>query len=311
MEKADDEQLVIKIDAYLKGHLSEKEATAFAQEIATDAALAQQVTQQQVHLEALDILLEDDLRAKMKNWETETVDDYADSNKWKKWGLGLLIVAILLSLYFLFKSQNKAVVPIYQKVNEQDSLSIDKNKKPINSIDTLQTKPNMPNQLQQKTPSVLEEKNMIVESQTLPNDILATANDDLAVVLTELENIQMRRIEERDTLLDEAYRLMQLKRYSSALVEIKGKVNVAPNVAFLQAIAYFLNKQYKQALPIFENYAQNKGFDRTETAEYYAALCLLAIGQKQEAKKSLTKMANDKKHQYSINAKIMIKKLEN
>lgn len=311
MEKADDEQLIIKIDAYLKGHLSEKETTAFAQEIAADAALAQQVAQQQVHLEALDILLEDDLRAKMKNWESETPDEHLHSIKWKKWILGLLVAAILVSLYFLLKSQNKVDVPTIQKANEQDSLNFERSKIRINTIDTLQTKPNAPIQQQHNTPSVLKEKKMIVETQTLPNDILAMANDDLTGVVIELEHIQMRRIENSDTLLDETYRLMKLKQYSSALDELKNKGNDKQNEAFLKAIAYFLNKQYKEALPIFDKYAQINGFNYNEAAHYYAALCLTANGQKQEAKKRLAKMVIDEKHQYSINAKIMIKKLEN
>ncbi len=306
----EEDNLLIKIDAYLKGHLSNEETAAFEQDIAADTALAQQVARQRVHLEALDILLEDDLRAKMKNWETEIDDKPLSSNKWKNGVLLLITFAVLLGLYFLFKPKNDMDLP--NNLNKEDSLIIDKN-----NIDTLQTKPNPTIPTQNKSPflnkSVLpsptksDAKKPIVKAQTLPNDLLETTNEDLALVLIDLENNTVRRDTQSNRLMSETYRLLKQKDYSKALNVLKNVSNTEG--VFLRGITYFLNGQYLKALPIFEDLVKNDGFGRKETAEYYAALCLLANGQKQEGVQHLTKIASDNGHQYTNKAALTLKRL--
>lgn len=305
-----EDNLMIKIDAYLKGHLSKEETAAFEQDMAADTALAQQVARQRLHLEALDLLLEDDLRAKMKNWETEMDDKPVASNNWKKGGFLIITIAVLLGLYFLFKPKNNIDLPAH--LNKKDSLILEKN-----NIDTLQIKPNptvpsqnepsFPNKSELPSPPKSDAKKPIVKAQTLPNDLLETTNEDLALVLIDLENNTVRRDTQSNRLMSETYRLLKQKDYSKALNVLKNVSNTEG--VFLRAVTYFLNGQYTNALPVFENLVKNDGFSRTETAEYYAALCLLENGQKQEGAQRLTKIATDNGHQYANKAVLTLKRL--
>jgi hypothetical protein len=312
---AKDYKLIIKIDAYLKGHLSEEETTAFEKEMAVNTALSEQVARQRVHLEALDILLEDDLRAKLAIWSVETDHKPRHTRQWKLCGIGLAIIAVLLVFYFWVQSKKEAIEPVNLKPNQQDSAILEKKETRQNSKDTLKTKPNPtiqkqktpPSRLNRAVPSVLEAQKPIAATQTLPNDILTSTNEDLAAVLTDLENNMTRGNTSSDKLLAESFRLMRQKDYSKAL-------NSLENVPYTEgsltrAMAYFLNGQYAQALPIFETLANNKGFDRLEMAEYYTALCLFANKQKNEAQQRLTKIAADTGNQYSNKAKMGLKSL--
>ena len=308
--KKEEDNLLIKIDAYLKGHLSQEDTAAFAQEIAADTALFQQVAQQRVHLQALDLLLADDLRAKMKNWEIEA-DTYTEADTGKKplnvWtivGLSVGAFTVFMFLYFLFTPQNKAVMPANQQANQQDTLKIKSNDLPKNNKDTLQIIPNSNIKSQKEAPSVLDTKKTVVEAQTVPKDFLITAHADLTVVLTELENNQVRRGKAADTLIVESYRLIQQKYYVRALNTLKNAQNTEG--VFAQAIVYFFVGQYLEALPLFDTVAKDSGFAYAETADYYAALCLLDDGKKQEAVKRLTKIARDKGHAYSSKAQFVI-----
>ena len=306
MEKANDNTLIIKVDAYLKGHLSAQESTAFAQEIAADKDLAAQVERQKVHLEALDILLEDDLRAKMTIWASEN-DENQNNRTRKPWVFGLMGVFALIGLFFLLKPKNQveqsASEPSKSRTN--DSLSSDKNRPLKNEIDTLQIKPNSTSPTQKSTPSVSKPQKPIAEVQTLPNEVLAAANDDIALVISELENNAFKRGKESDTSLSASYRSIRQKDYAKALNTLKNISNTEG--VFARAMTYFLDGQFAKAWPLFETLAQNTGFDRSEMAEYYATLCLLANGQKAEAINRLKKIADDKGHQYESQAKKVIK----
>ena len=108
-----------------------------------------------------------------------------------------------------------------------------------------------------------------------------------------------------DTLMSESYALLNQKEYSKALNLLKN----APNTegVFPTAIAYFLNKQYAEALPIFERLT-NDGFYKADLTNYYAALCVLANGQKDAAIKRFTTIANDKENEYSDKALLVLKR---
>ena len=117
MDKKGD--LLIHIDAYLRGYLSDAEKKAFEQNMAADAALAKRVQQQRLHLEALEILLADDLTSKMQKWETETMPN--NLNPLKGWGLGFLGIVLLGALYIFMKPAKETISPSLQNNNSQDT----------------------------------------------------------------------------------------------------------------------------------------------------------------------------------------------
>jgi hypothetical protein len=65
------EQLYDQIEAYLKGALSAEERAAVEQEIASNPEAALELQLQQVELDAMEVLLEQDLRSKASRWLAE------------------------------------------------------------------------------------------------------------------------------------------------------------------------------------------------------------------------------------------------
>lgn len=65
------EQLYYKIEAYLKGALSAEERAAVEQEIASNPEAALELQLQQVELDAMEVVLENDLRSKASRWLAE------------------------------------------------------------------------------------------------------------------------------------------------------------------------------------------------------------------------------------------------
>jgi hypothetical protein len=61
------------IEAYLKGALSHDEKTAFEQELNCSPDLAQEYEMQLLEWDAMEILIERDLRQQMKDWQSSPV----------------------------------------------------------------------------------------------------------------------------------------------------------------------------------------------------------------------------------------------
>ncbi len=69
-----------KIEAYLEGSMPEPERQAFEQTLAQDAELATQVKLQRFERDAMELLVEEDLRSDMKTWKREMLESYAANN---------------------------------------------------------------------------------------------------------------------------------------------------------------------------------------------------------------------------------------
>ena len=67
----EDFELYEKIEAYLKGQLTPEETKAFENEIAQETDLAERVEQHRFEWDAMEILIEDDLRGKMAEWKAD------------------------------------------------------------------------------------------------------------------------------------------------------------------------------------------------------------------------------------------------
>ena len=61
-----------KIEAYIKKELSEKELVAFQKEMVANEELAKEVQLHRLEWEAMHLIREDKLRAKLKTWQKET-----------------------------------------------------------------------------------------------------------------------------------------------------------------------------------------------------------------------------------------------
>ncbi len=97
------EQLYDKIEAYLKGELSQEEKAAIEKELQTNPALALEHQWQQADLDAMETLLENDLRSKVNQWladdeppATPQMPAPSPSRASRLWAIVLLGAAIVL-----------------------------------------------------------------------------------------------------------------------------------------------------------------------------------------------------------------------
>lgn len=311
--------LLIKIDAYLRGYLPNAEKKALEQQMATDADLAKRVEQQRRHLDALELLLEDDLKTKMQNWEAD-IEKEKYQKKGKFFG-GALFILIILGAFYVFslKPKKQTGLPQVQDIRTIDSLNLEKKEpqKPvIDSIlnKTIRTKPGTkPIKKLDNTPQ--NPLQPLVENTNWIKDFLDSSKNDLITGVSEMEKEVTNRGEQSDTLIIQTYSLIQTKNYNKAINLLENKQNISnPDASgteggYLLAITYFLNNQYEKALPLFDVLAQDKGFFQAETAEYYATLCTLVHKNNVKTSQRLLKMANDKGHPFSEKAKIILKQL--
>lgn len=269
-----DEQ-ILKIDAYIKGHLPPEEVVALESEIAQNSELAQQVARQRLHLEGLNLLLEQDLRAKMEAWETEIQQDRKRPLLW----IGIWIVVgvlILVGLYMALRPQSPVNVPEQNKI--------------IAPLDTIER------QTMPKVPDSLNAPKLDLASPPKGQFLLDTARRELLAMATEQRQILRQRGTATDSVLSEGYGQLGQRHFKKAIKTLqllsdeKGR--------FVLASAYFMDKQYAKALKLFEPLASSPGFLETETAEYYAALCVWQLGQPRSARLRMAKIAEDKGHQF-------------
>lgn len=94
------EQLYDKIEAYLQGTLTAEERAAVEQEIKSNPEAALELQLQQVELDAMEVLLERDLRGKVNQWlgdEDETPPTSGNDTQPPRPRSGLLWIAMLLA----------------------------------------------------------------------------------------------------------------------------------------------------------------------------------------------------------------------
>jgi hypothetical protein len=79
----EDYEIYEKIDAYLKGEMTAEAAQTFAQDISQNADLAEQVALHRLEFDAMEVLVENNLRSKMATWNTSEKrvgGDLSDAN---------------------------------------------------------------------------------------------------------------------------------------------------------------------------------------------------------------------------------------
>lgn len=270
-----DEQ-ILKIDAYIKRHLAPEEIAELESEIAQNPEMARQVARQRLHLEGLNLLLEQDLRTKMDAWEIEIQQDRKRPPFWV--GLWIVVgILVVLGIYMALKPKPRVTVPEQNKI--------------IAPLDTIQrrTIPKVPDSLSTPKPDLVP----LPKGQFL----MDTARRDLIAMASAQEQLLQRRGDPTDSVLAEGYKQLEQRHFKKAikilqpLSDEKGR--------FALASAYFLDKQYAKAIVLFEPLASSPGFWETETAEYYAALCLWQLDQPRPARLRMTKIAEDKGHKFA------------
>lgn len=112
-----DEHTFYKIEDYLMGKLPPAEVDAFEQEIAADPELAETVEIQRIEREGLLYMMGEDLRAKLKQWETSPPPPFGEpepqpsKRRWWLGGLAVAFIGVALVVWQLTGSVGPTEVP--------------------------------------------------------------------------------------------------------------------------------------------------------------------------------------------------------
>ncbi|MBK8566001.1 MAG: hypothetical protein IPN76_22330 [Saprospiraceae bacterium] len=273
-----------KIEAYLTGQLKPDETVLFEQEMAKDEELAIEVSMRRLEHDAMELLLEKDLKAKLGKWKDNPPPNPYDAPasppnhgfSWKKW-LPFLGLAILVfsGLWYFMQPKEAAVQP--------NNWPVDTPAAPT----TPQPQPNVP-------VATDEEKGTGTEPQapaTNPkNDkppvqqnsrYLALANDnyDVADFSSGLKGAGSEK-----SVFELAAEAFDAKQYAKTIELLaKKEAGNESQVRYLRGHALFNLKRYGQAATEFKAVADNEFAPDFLSAQWYLALSYLAQGPNNSA----------------------------
>ncbi len=311
-----------KIDDYLDGKLNDADLIAFESAMKSDKALENEVNVYKLEKKATQLLVENDLRQKMKDWKAQRE---ANKEKIKTspikpafklwWILGYAILGLFVAL-FAWLNFNKTV--------KTESPSIDNKVEKVEKVEEFEKV-----EIKQDSPkSILPIKPRpdIVGTRLRTNPKVnineATENSDLAYVNLANSFYQSPDFSEAFRSVDEKIadtlktllEFWQKKDYSGVvqLVQTMGKSNnqnMLPQA--LLAHAQFNLKNFEEAESIFSNLSSKDLGQISEDANWYRALCLLALQKIAPAKEILQTIANVKNNPKSEEAEKLLERLKN
>ncbi len=267
-----------KIELYLKKELTPDEMQAFENEIKNDPKLAKAVEMHRLEWDAMEVLIEADLKKKMTEWHVpfeatpsvfnENNEDknnnlkvHSTSRKRSNWLMGIAASLTLLTIatvWYFNKSQlQKPEISVVE---------------PTPKIDT-------PSVFLPKT----GDKNMVETPKKQDTQKVETADKNYGAYAYEAyqnegvptyEDMQLRGSNNENTL-DEAGKFYDKKEYKKAIDLLKNTPATDENFAALEILAHaqFQSKNVKAALPVFENLLKMSGKKSKEKSEWYLLLC--------------------------------------
>ena len=291
----EDFKLYEKIEAYLKGQLTPDEIKTFENEIAQDADLAERVEMHKFEWDAMEVIIENDLRGKMAEWQAEAPPSVQETKKspfsFLRGGRAMhgfyyalaaaasmtLLVAAAWWLWFkespLVKIDKMVIMP-------NDSIKKAEESKPL-----INPPPQYPMPKNDENPFVKKENNKN-ESKEPPIPLvddktyiaLATNAYEKSDVFSYQDEQSSRGDNAADTILDIAGKAFDKKDYTKAIELLKNTPATDENFTALEVLAhaYFQSKNYPAALPVFQNLQKLSGKKSQDKSEWYLLLCYLA-----------------------------------
>lgn len=280
-----DEKLYDKIEAYLKGTLSEEERAAVEREIQNNPDVALELELQQVELDAMEVLLERDLRGKVNQWLDEdeppppsgsdTPPTPPASRLGRLWIAALLGVVVVLAVvawrmdWFGYKSES---VPTEKTSTEKEN-SNQPTPGPIATPD----EPTNPEK-SAATPKPSPEIRSVPQSPPAAGGMMAYAGkfyEDLP-----LGNIRKGSPseEDQDPLSDavNAYEKKQYRRAFELLNEEPEGSGYAIRALEMKAHTLYHLKNYKESAAAFEAVAATELPPYAERAQWNQLVCYTA-----------------------------------
>ncbi len=299
-----DNQLFYKIEDYLKGKLPIEEVTAFEKEIAADPSLAEMVDMHRFEKEGMEYLVEQDLRQKIKDWETNpTIKRRINLKIIISVAAGILILVFAV-WFFFFKTPEKREIVNEDPPTEKES--IDQNETPKKEEEE---KP----KLRKDIAETGKEKNELSTPKTdqierSQNKLLALAENNYVLPDNLSSGLRSGNSENPENILSAGLKAFADDQMEKAILEFN-KIDKEKNPAEYElaqeylAHAYFKSRQFDKSAQLFKAIADDSSFNKGEP-EWYLLLSLIGdyANKKVEADALLKKISSDTLHSHQQDA---------
>ncbi len=323
-----------KIEAYLKGELSAEAAKTFAMEIAANSDLQQQVALHRLEEEAMEVLVEKGIRGKMAIWNSQKsaldtpfapMTAVRGGNFTRYAWAAAASVAIIVAAMIWFidrrvlpnenevvkneQPQNQPVSPVdtteeilFGSGISSDSTTLETVEKQNKGKENIPLIPPTSNNIPSNT-NKFDETALTVAQEIYTNSDIPSYEDATASRGTNSTNN-----------LDPAGKAYDSKQYAITIEILKNTPVSDENFAAIEILAhaYFQSKDYKAAVPAFQNLLKLSGRRSQEKSEWYLLLTYLANGKAYQSQfEALAKkITRNKKHEYTESARSLLKQIE-
>jgi tetratricopeptide (TPR) repeat protein len=277
-----------KIELYLKKELTQDEMKAFENDIKNNPKLAEAVELHRLEWDAMEVLIEADLKKKMTEWHTpfevthsvfsgkndkndNTLIVSSTSGNRLNWLMGIAASLTLLTVatvwYFNRPQPQKPEITKIEPTQKIDTPSVFSPILEEKKEEKVVEKPQKQETKKVETPNIKDDKNYLAYAYEAYENEGAPTYEDMQVRGTSNENI-----------LDDAGNAYDKKDYKKAIDLLKNTPTTDENYAALEILAhaYFQSKNAKTALPIFQNLLKLSGKKSKEKSEWYLLLCYLS-----------------------------------
>ncbi len=334
-----EKELYDKIEAYLREDLSAADKKAFDAEIASNPQLAEQVEMHRFEWDGMEVILENDLRAKMAQWQEEgkqasftpSVSEAKNriipiekgKTTVRRLYYGLAIAAsltLLLGVLLWVFTKPTPASDVVKNDASKDTIArlplptpmpkSDKENTPIVQMDKKPFEtPAIPPKLENPTPIVPNNETNRVDETTL----IAFAEDAYKEDVPDYESINTSRGGNNTSVLDEAGKAYDSKDFTKVISLLKNTLALDENYSALELLAhsYFQQKQYKLALPLFKDLLRLSGKRTHDKSEWYLLLCYLTnySHYKSEFNVLSQKISANTEHDYTAQTKTLLSKM--
>jgi hypothetical protein len=321
-----------KIELYLKKELTPDEMTAFENDIKNDSKLAEAVELHRLEWDAMEVLIEADLKKKMTEWnvpfevtpqpkglagsvfspKNDEKSNLVNTNSVPRnrlnWLMGIAASLTLLTVatvwYFNRPQLQKPEISTIEPSQKIDTPSVFSPKMKGKTEDNKIVEQSQKQDIKKvETPTIKDDKNYPAYAyEAYENEGAPT-----------YEDMQMRGTNNENTL-DEAGKAYDKKDYKKVIDLLKNLTATDENFAALEILAhaYFQSKNAKSALPIFQNLLKLSGKKSKEKSEWYLLLCYLSDYKNHKTKfESLSEsILSQKEHAYFEGAKKLLNKMK-
>jgi tetratricopeptide (TPR) repeat protein len=276
------------IERYLLGQMTDDERAAFETRLAEDASLAEQLARQQREHTAMQLLVEDHLRAKLINWKTRYPLRESFLHRFRIPIAGALLLLLLGVLWQVMLPKTTDTSP-----------------------DNLET-PQSPARQPISPPPAQD--TAAVAPETPPS---ATTPLHIAVAVDFNESVQypvatMRSHDDVANSLDSALLDLAARRFSRALARLDAVPRDHPaytDAQYYRGLALFDQKAFGGAVPPLLAAADAPDYLYAEQAEWYLTLAYLQLNRMESCKARARRIAADTGHYRRQQAGQLLKRL--